>query len=273
MRLSKPGLTTIVILCGLIGCAPVVSTPSVGTVPQAVPAETLPDKIGAGDDPHTIVSKALEAVGGVAKLDRWNVGKVKYKVSMPGSPIEGVDTTMEDTFQLPGHFKRVTHGEEKGAKSIYIWVLNNGSGWEQRDYGTPTPITNPATERTRHILAETINFAALADDRVKLTGLGEAKVSDRPVVVVKAEPDGGVAGDYYFEKATAFVVKFVKVAPDPRTKNEVALTTYLDDYKLIQGGMVPMRIKGFAGDQPLTDVLITDLQFFDKLDPSEFAKP
>jgi hypothetical protein len=192
---------------------------------------------------------------------------------MPNSPIDGTDTTMEDTFQLPGHLKRVTHGEKNGEKSTYIWVLNNGSGWEKRDSGAPTEITNAATERTRHYLAENINFAALADSGVKLTGLGDAKVGDRPVVVVKAEPEGAAPVDCYIEKTTAFVLKFVRVGPDPRTKRDATLTTYLDDYKLIQGGMVPMRIKGFVGDQPLIEVLITDLQFFDKLDASEFAKP
>jgi hypothetical protein len=273
MRLAQRRLTAIVLVCGLVGCGPVVSTATIGTAPKAMSPEPVPDKINASDDPHVIVSKALDAVGGVAKLNRWNVGKVTYKLSMPNSPIEGAETTNEDTFQLPGHFKRVTHGEKNGEKGAYIWVLNNGSGWEKRDSSAPTEIVNPATERTRHLFAENISFAALVDSRVKLTVLGDAKVGDRAVVVVKAEPEGAAPVDCYFEKTTAFVLKFVKVGPDPRTKKDATLTTYLDDYKMIQGGMVPMRIRGFAGDQPLTDVLITDLQFYDKLDASEFAKP
>ena len=49
-------------------------------------------------------------------------------------------------------------------------------------------------------------------------------------------------------------------------------TTY-EQYKDVDGGMVPMRIKAVQDGKMLVDLTLVDLKFADKFDDDTFAKP
>ena len=132
-------------------------------------------------------------------------------------------------------------------------------------------IENRFTERSSHPFADIIDFTIVLDQDVKKTVVGEDKAT--AAIVVKFESGRFPPVDYYFDNRTALVAKFKKTATHPFTKKEGVMQTNLSEWKLVQGGKMPMRIRGLVDDEPFMDVTITDLQFFDKLDDSEFAKP
>src|SRR6516164_168439 len=68
-----------------------------------------PPVIRATDSAKQILAKALEAYGGEKNIDRWAVGKIRYRTSgalLAGIP-GGKGIVVEDTFQYPERLKRV----------------------------------------------------------------------------------------------------------------------------------------------------------------------
>src|SRR5262245_35455487 len=58
------------------------------------------------DEARTVIDKALHAHGGEKSFARWKCGYVKYRTKGGIVPSQFGEVTLEDTFQLPGHFKR-----------------------------------------------------------------------------------------------------------------------------------------------------------------------
>src|SRR5215471_12409499 len=67
----------------------------------------------ADDDAKAVIGKAVKAHGGEKTFSRWNCGYLKYTTKGGILPTQLGEVTMEDTFQLPGHFKRVTRMDAK----------------------------------------------------------------------------------------------------------------------------------------------------------------
>jgi hypothetical protein len=49
--------------------------------------------------------------------------------------------------------------------------------------------------------------------------------------------------------------------------------SFLDDYRNIQGRMVPMQIRAFQDGQPILDITMIEVKFLEKVASSEFEKP
>ncbi len=68
-------------------------------------------------------------------------------------------------------------------------------------------------------------------------------------------------------------MKMKEVAPGPSKVGQIVKESYLGDYTEVQGGKVPMRIKGYmAGDLKL-DAAILEIHFLDAIDEKEFERP
>jgi hypothetical protein len=90
-------------------------------------------KITSDDDAKTIVTKAIHAHGGADKLSRWSKGYVKYQASGGFAPPGFGEAVLEDTFDLPGHFKRVIRAKMGMEEITIITVHNDGKGWVIRE--------------------------------------------------------------------------------------------------------------------------------------------
>lgn len=242
--------------------------------PKKAEQENLKPKIQATDSPAVILERSIEAFGGKDKLARWNVGKLKYKPKFEGMPIPpDADLTLDDTFQLPGHFKRVMRMNLNGKELSTTWVINDGKGWQRRGDGEATEITNEVTKHEAHQFAKFLDVTRLTEKDVKLTVAGEQKVEGRATIMLQGESEKLGKVDFYFDPATALLVKSKKLAPHPLTNKESLMEAYLSDYKDVQGGKVPMRIRAYSEGKLLFEITISEIQFHEKLDAKEFAKP
>lgn len=242
--------------------------------PKKAGQENPKPKIQATDSPAVIVERSIEAFGGKDKLARWNVGKLKYKPKFEGMPLPPeADITLEDTFQLPGHFKRVMRINVNGKELSTTWVINDGKGWQRRANGEATEIANEITKHEAHQFAKFLDVTLLTEKDVGLTVAGEQKVDGRAAILLQGESQKLGKVDFYFDPTTALLVKSKKLAPHPLTNKESLMEAYLSDYKDVQGGKVPMRIKGYAEGKLLFEITISEIQFHEKLDAKEFAKP
>src|SRR5262245_60481107 len=92
------------------------------------------------DDAKAIISKAVKAHGGDRASSRWKCGYLKYKTKGGVVPAQLGEVIVEDTFQFPGHFKRVTHIDARGRELLIIYVINHGKGWTKKGVGPSEPM-------------------------------------------------------------------------------------------------------------------------------------
>jgi hypothetical protein len=240
------------------------------------------NKIQATDSPKVIVARALSALGGEEKLARWNVGVIKYKVAvepLPPTILARLDVVIEEAFQLPGHMKRSVTGKAGDEDFKMAWVVNDDKGWLKRKDDPPVPIKNDKQSKkaivnlARHSFASFFAVNELSADGVTLKVMGEEKVEGRPCIVVQGEAETRETVHFCFDKTNALVLKSKKTAAHPLTGKMALLESYMSDYKDIDGGSVPMRIRATSDGKPIFDIKFIDLKFPRKLDEKVFAKP
>jgi hypothetical protein len=227
----------------------------------------------ADDDAKTIISKAVKAHGGEKAFSRWSCGYLKYKTKGGFVPTQVGEVTVEDTFQLPGHFKRVTRMDAGGKELLTVYVINDGKGWIKKGDAPAEPIDNKFTERTDHPFAALWNLAPLTDEEVRLTKLGAAKVNGKDAIGVRAQSNKLSDADFYFSPQTGLLLKSRRSLPGADPAKPKVMETFLDDYKDVQGTPVPMQIKGVQDGKEILHVTLLEAKFAEKFEESTFAKP
>jgi hypothetical protein len=120
----------------------------------AVPAREAPPGpvLNPDDDARTIARKALKAYGGEKTFSRWRCGQIKYRTRGRILPPQPGEAVVEDTFQLPGHFKRVARSGPEGNRVTMVFVLNHGKGWTRAGDAPAKPTMNDFTTKGQHPL-------------------------------------------------------------------------------------------------------------------------
>jgi hypothetical protein len=227
----------------------------------------------ADDNARTIVNKAVQAHGGEKSFTRWSCGYLKYKTKGGVVPTQLGEVTVEDTFQLPGHFKRVTRMDAGGKELLMVFVVNHGKGWTKRGDAPAEPIDNNFTEKTEHPFAGFCNLSLLTDAGIRLTKLGVEKINGMEAMGIRAQSEKLGEVDFYFGSQSGLLLRSKKMLPGADPAKPSVMEASLDDYKDVQGTKVPMRIKGAQDGKAILDVTLIDARFADKFEESTFAKP
>src|SRR5205823_4356238 len=138
---------------------------------------------------------------------RWNCGYLKYKTKGGVVPAQVGEVTIEDTFQLPGHFKRVTHMEASGKELRMVFVVNDGKGWTKKGDAPAEAIDNDFTEKIEHPFARFCNLAPLTGKEIRLTKLGEETIGGRKSIGIRARSEELGEVDFYFAKQSGLLLK------------------------------------------------------------------
>lgn len=225
------------------------------------------------DDGKTIVEKGVLALGGADKLPTWKVGAIKYRATGSGDVAAASEAIVEDTFQLPGKFKRVARLKRGDEEKTIITVVKDGKGWEKKGDAETREINNDFTEKKEHPFAAFANLRPILEPDVKLIRAGEMEVNGKPCQIVRVDSPRLDPMALFFDKTNALLLQTRKTIEKPDSPLPAVVDTFFSDYKLVNGAMVPMRIKSFQGDRPIIDVTLLDVDFPAKIDDSQFAKP
>jgi hypothetical protein len=262
---------------GLLLSTAAFGQPGAGAAQPKAPARA----ISVRDAPQDIVDRSVAAFGGLDKLARWGVGRVRYTVrggpGFPGpfpNPPPGADVVVEETFQLPGHYKRVVSARSKDEHVVaFTWVINNGKGWERPGQGSARPMEGGRYhERTRQMLADFFDISVLRGRGRRLSVVGQDKLASGTAVVVRWEAGGGQNTDFFFDQESALPVRTVKamgLGTATETRSEVTLA----GYKRFDGGMVPTRIVLRQGGKLVMEMRVEDVTFAGKFNADVFGKP
>jgi hypothetical protein len=237
--------------------------------PEA-PSDTI---LKSDDDAKAIISKAVSAHGGEKAFPRWGCGYLKYMTKGGVVPAAFAGATVEDTFQLPGHFKRVVSWGANGKEPLMVFVVNHGKGWTKKGDGPAEPSDNAFTERTEHPFARLCSLAPFAAEDLHLTKLGPEKVNGKDAIGIRVRMDELGAVDFYFGVPTGLLLKSSQSLPGAGPDRPGVMETFLDEYKDVQGVQVPMRITGVQDGRVTLDVTLIDARFAERFEENTFAKP
>ena len=148
----------------------------------------------------------MKIVGDEAALAQWKCGIVKYKTKGSVVPGESGECVMEDTFQLPGHFKRVMRMEGGGKNLYLIFVINHGKGWTKKGDSPAEPMDNAFTEKTEHPFAEYSRLPMIGGNDFQLLEPSGERIDAKEVIGIQVRNAGLTPFDCYFARQTGLMV-------------------------------------------------------------------
>ena len=226
----------------------------------------------ADDDARTVLEKAAKAAGGEGASARWKCGSVKFRTTGSSLPIGMSEGLVEETFQLPGQFKRVVSGKEGVVEHTLVFVLDQGQWWMKMDRAPAQLIDVAVPEKTEHQFADLTRIPPVAEKDLQLIPPGRL-IDGHAVIGVRMRRGELDPVECYFSTETGLMLEIRKTIPSDDPDKPAVITTHFSHYKNFQGCMVPMRFKGVKDGTVFLDVSIIDVKFEQHIDDAVFAKP
>jgi hypothetical protein len=225
-------------------------------------------------DAVAVLDKAIKAAGGEERLAKvkaatWK-GKGKY-FGVGG----GVDVSGEWALQGPDHFRADLQMVYNEAKLHQVRVLNGDKGWiKGNDAEAEAMGAEALAEERKQAAAQwaVLVLLPLKDPAVTLAPAGEAKVGDKPAVVIRATPKDGREVRLYFDKDAGLLLEVEAQVKDPRGK-EVKQEVFYDDYKETDGVKRAMKVRIDREGKPFVELELSESKPLEKLDDKTFEKP
>jgi outer membrane lipoprotein-sorting protein len=221
-----------------------------------------------------LVERAIKAHGGPDVLAKYKAGasKEKGKIHLPG---QAIDFTGETSYQLPDRIRSDAHFKAGGQEFTVIQVIDGKKGWFKVGDKTEEMNKEMLDEAREQInVAKITHLIYLQDKDYKLSPLGEAKVGGRPAIGVRVERKGYRDVNLFFDKDKGLLLKMETRSKDlMQGGQEYTSTTLYDDYKKVEGMMVPYKVTIERDGKPYVDAEVTEAKIAEKIDDNVFEKP
>jgi len=222
-----------------------------------------------------LVERAIKASGGADNLSKYQASVTKQKGKFHGLG-DALESTTETSVQLPDRLRAEVHFKANGQEITFVQVFAADKGWIK--------IGNMTEEMNKEMLAEAkeqmhatvivTQLVCLKDKDYKLSPLGEGKVGSRPAIGVRVERKGYRDVNLFFDKDKSLLLKMETRGKDVmQGGQEYTSTTLYDDYKKVEGIMVPHKVTVERDGKPYVEAEVIKVEIVEKLDNHLFAKP
>jgi hypothetical protein len=164
--------------------------------------------VARADSPEAIVDKAIQAIGGEAKLSTVKAftWKAKGKISIGGNESE---FSSEATIDGLSHFRQTFEGDFGGQKVKGVTVVAGDKGWRLfGDMGGELDKDALANaKRSIYLEAVTTNPLLLKEKGFKLEACPDEKADDKPAACIKVVGPDGKDFKLLFDKTTGLPVR------------------------------------------------------------------
>ncbi|MGE3805072.1 MAG: hypothetical protein AB7K24_10410 [Gemmataceae bacterium] len=219
------------------------------------------------DKTRAVIDKALKAMGGEAKLEKFKAQTWKEKGTYYGMG-DGLPYTGTYAIQWPYQFKmEIT--------DVFTTVLNGDKGWI-KSMGETMEMTKEqvAEQRENQYAGWVTTLAPLKDKAYQLSLLKESKVGDRPAVGIKVAHKDHRDVSLFFDKESGLLIKSeFRTKSQEQGGKEVLQEMYYSDYKEVEGIKIPSKIKILRDGKKFVEAENTDIKPMGKLPDSVFGKP
>ncbi|MCI0638314.1 MAG: hypothetical protein L0Y72_25605 [Gemmataceae bacterium] len=235
----------------------------------------------AGAGPYTgdknealaIVDKAIRAAGGEAQLAKlqsvaWKA-KAVIQYGLEVGNFSGACSLWElDKWSYDGEFESKA---VRGALSPQgLWLKSGEKVQEAR------PEMAASLGKLLYGLRAAQILLPLQDKSLTLARAGDAKVGERPAVIVKATHEAHGEMRFYFDKETGLPAKFETRVPLGVEKEEIVFECVFSDYKEADGLKRFTKIAftlEFSSEKLSVEATVSDMKTDAKLEEKRFAKP
>jgi hypothetical protein len=239
----------------------------------------LSGRLWSGDDAAArgIVTRALEAQGGEARLAKFNAATMKGAGKFYGVGDEGIPITGDWAVQGADQMRMRASGKAMGQAFTVTTVVNGAKGWKKLndDKADPMPRDVLAEERERMYCNWVATLTPLRGKGFKLAPLGEAKVDGNAAVGVRVSHEGHRDVSLYFDKTSNLLVKsqmLLKNVEDGSNKEMKGEILY-SDYKDFGGARWPTKVTILQDGKRFVELTFSEIRPAEKLAPGVFAEP
>jgi hypothetical protein len=223
---------------------------------------------------RAIIARAIEAQGGETNLAK------QRSVRMKGTYRRFDDNTQETALvsweqitQLPDRLKSIQRVEMDGQKVSMTVVFKGDQGWSIMN-GQIQDIDKQMIASTKEDLYadEVSTLLPLKRKEYHLSVLAEAMVNGRPAVGVKVSAKGHQDVRLFFDKESGLLVKRVRRVADG-TGGRGTQEEFFSEYKETDRVKLPRKLVTFWKGKKVAEGNITEVQFLQKIEDTEFDKP
>jgi hypothetical protein len=227
---------------------------------------------GGPDEARAIIDKAIQARGGDAGLAKLGLVRIKGTGKETGNGPE-VALTWEQTAQLPDRIKSVQSLRFSGQMHSVTVVIDRDQGWfRSNDQTQEIPAKMLASMKEELYVNALELMLPLRGKEYELSTLPETKVQGRPAVGVKVTSKGHEDVKLFFDKESGFLVKRQRHM-DSGMGRKVTEEVVYSDYREAEKMQVPRKLIKLLDGKKVSEHLVTEVQFLDKIDDRVFAKP
>jgi outer membrane lipoprotein-sorting protein len=241
---------------------------SLGFVCLVLPGAVL----RADEDPRRILDKAIQAMGGEAKLAKWKAVTFKSSGKFYGFGGDAAPYKGEWALEPPDRCRVSMEGEGQGVSYRFVIVCNGDHGWFKNGDNTLAMDKNQLAEQHQELYEEWITtLLPLKDKDYKLTPLADIQVDRKPAVGFQVSSKGHKDVSLYFDKETGLLVKTEGQIKEQG--KDVKQESFLSGYEEIQGIKYPTKQRVTRAGQLFLEGTMTDVKFLEKLEEKALEKP
>lgn len=226
----------------------------------------------ADADAKKIVEKAIEAHGGEAELKKLYSVSQKIKGTLQ---VMGMDIPFNgNIFSTGEELARVELAiEVMNMKFNIVHVVNKSKGWSKFADETKD-LTKEQIEEAREQAHGThvATLAPLKDSAYKVSLVGDDKVNDKDVTVIRVTKKDRRDVTLFFDKKTYLLLKQQMRVKDEMSGQEMDEERFYDEYNE-KGLRQPKKMTIKRDGKPYMEAEISDLKTDEKFDDSSFEKP
>ncbi len=219
------------------------------------------------DDARGVINKAIEAIGGEARLAKFQAATFNEKGTYYGMG-DGLPYTGKYAVQWPDKFRMEIQG-------VFTIVLNGDKGWVKgNDEAKEMSKQQLAQQRNDHRASWVSSLLPLKDKAFEIKKLANAKVEGKAAQVVQVSRKGYPTVKLFFDSKSNLLVKneFRSTAAEMDFK-AVTMETYYSDYRDVAGAKFAHKFALKRDGKIFVEAEMVDMKAAEKLDAKTFERP
>lgn len=234
---------------------------------------------GEDAEARAIIDKAVQAHGGVDKLNQFKAVSAKWIGKRKVENVFYWDAVYVVTCEMPDKIRFDIEVENpKGGKFAFFRAVSGKKGWQGSVRGTrdlkEAEVAQIMDEAYAHWLASTV---PLTGKGFEFSTYGNVTVDEKDAAGVRVSYEGRPDVILFFDKKTGLAIKSERRAKDPNTNEEYTAESIYRDHKVFQDVMWPTsridRRDGMDLEENSGRFELGEYQARDKLDEQSLAKP
>ncbi len=228
-----------------------------------------------GPDAKAVINKAIDALGGEAKLSALESKAIETKSSgkLNFGGNEGDFKTKVITKGFH-QFRQEFEGDFGGNQVKGVTVLDGDKGWRKFGDNTGKLEDDQLANQKRAVYLSLVPalILPLKGKDFKVESAKEDKVGDKAAVALKIIGPDKKDFELFFDKESGLPVKMVATVAGFQGEDYTQETTY-NKYKDFDGVKRATKVENKRDGQKFIDMEITDVKVLDKTDAKTFGEP